>query len=226
MELGTRPPRRAGCSSCPRRTSRSSAQTFRKPPGEGCSCSGCSGSPGPRRIPAAVDQRGARAGRQDGSQDRPRAGLPRDPRAHRALLIFAGLILAPRASWRSPPVPLGRPLELVGYVIGALAVASLPAGRTTYIYGCAAATTRWRRAPPSASQPQRGTARRSILRPTTWPGSSTHCTTPGFSATRSTRPSALRSSALRLGTCRCGEVTRSHARSLARARCATLVHTA
>lgn len=51
------------------------------------------------------------------------------------LLILAGLILAPLAFVAITAGPLGRSLELVAYVVGALAVLAVPMGCMMYVYG-------------------------------------------------------------------------------------------
>ena len=72
------------------------------------------------------------------------------------LLIFAGLILAPVCFVAITAGPLGRPLELVGYVVGALAVMAVPVGCMMYIYGV---RSRDDQPEPGASQHLSATAR-------------------------------------------------------------------
>ena len=63
------------------------------------------------------------------------AGFRGTPEHTGLLLIFAGLILAPLCFVAITAGPLGRPLELLGYVVGALAVMAVPVGCMMYIYG-------------------------------------------------------------------------------------------
>jgi Short C-terminal domain len=51
------------------------------------------------------------------------------------LLILLGLVLAPLCFLAVAAGPLGRPAELVAYVVGALAVLAVPVGCTMYVYG-------------------------------------------------------------------------------------------
>jgi hypothetical protein len=51
------------------------------------------------------------------------------------LLILAGLVLAPLCFVAIAAGPLARPIELVSYVVGALAVLAVPVGCMMYIYG-------------------------------------------------------------------------------------------